>query len=347
MNGTATDLLSNQKLTSSLLIAGHTVFILLPSLVLNFAIFLTFLLGKDLHNPLTVLYGTIVGTAIVNGATRFLTTPIYIPKMVLQCSCQAYLMEQVFSAVVHHFFYPVMLAAIATIQLVILAYKRIIISYVTIITVVAAILVLAVPLPLLLLALADTLGICTKICQGDTFPTNEYGKLLATLAPIQALSLAVTAICYVWSMSHYETTAISDSRISRKVMSFPILMSTWIAVQALLHLVPFALASNQEPSTDPHWSVLVLNIPFFLMDVTGLALPVLLLVLSNKTRTILRLLLQKYYGRSRLFFYFAVFPVFRNVYRRYRAQVNPAQQFPQASTTMQETETVCSRLTES
>ena len=350
MNGTTKDLLSNQKLASSLLIMAHSIFVLLPSLTLNIAIFLTFLLGKNLHNPLTVLYGTVVGTAIVNSVTRLLTTPIYVSKMVLQCSCQAYLMEQIFSAVVHHFFYPIILAAIGIVQLVIpmYRYRRIVISYVTITTVVTVVLVLAVPLSFLLLALTDMLSICTEICLAGAFPTSQYGQLLGVLLPVQALSLAVTAVCYIRSMSHYESMTIHESRISRKVAAFPILMSTWIAVQALLHLIPFALASDWESSTtSPHWSMLVLNIPFFFMDVTGLTLPILLLVLSNKTRDNLQLLLQKYYGRSLLFFNFAVLPVFWNAYRRYTAQVHPAQQFPQASSQETDTSTACSQLTES
>ena len=347
MNSTATDSLTNQKLAVSLLITGHTIFILLPSLVFNIAIVLTFLLNKDLHNPLTVMYGTMLGTAIVNGITRFLTTPIYVSKMVLQCSCQAYLMEQVFSAVIYHFFYLVMLAAIATIQLAILAiHRRIAISYITVIFTVITVLLLAVPLPLFFIALTDTLGICTKVCQDGTFPTNQYGTLLAALTPIQALSLAVTVVCYVRSLNHYKTRTTVDFTISRKVASFPILMSMWMVVQALLHLVPFTLAGDQESGTNPHWSALVLNVPFFLADTTGLVLPLLLLVLSNKTRINFQLLLQKYYGRYRLFFYFAVLPVFQNVYRRYTAQVNPIRQLPQASTAVQETDTIYSQLTD-
>ena len=344
MNGTATDPLLNHKVALSLLVAGHSLVILLPSVILNTAILLTFLFSKHFHNPLLVLYGTMVAAAIVNGITRFLTTPVHVPKMVLGCSCQAYLMEVLFSATVHHFFYPLTLAAMATVQLFIPMYRfKGAITYVSITTVLAIVLVLAVPLAFFLIALTDTLGICTVICQGAPFPTGEYGGLLAALAPVQALSLVVTVACYLWSMRHYETMAIRNSGISRRVASFPVLMSAWTAIQALFHLAPFALAGEGASAIGLYWSMLILNIPFFFSDVSGLVLPALLLILSRKTRSNLLLLVRKCYGNFSLFFYFEVLPVVRRVYRRYTAQVSPAQQFPPA--TSPETETTTSQLT--
>ena len=346
MNGTETDPLVNQKVALSLLVVGHSLVVLLPSVTLNTAILLTFLLSKHFHNPLLVLYGTMVAAAIVNSSTRFLTTPVHVPKMVLGCSCQAYLTEVLFSAAVQHFFYPLTLAAMAAVQLFIPMYRyKGVITYVSITAVLAIVLVLAVPLAIFLIALTDTLGICTIICQDGTFPTGKYGELLAALVPIQALSLVVTIACYVWSMRHYETMAIRNSGISRRVASFPVLMSAWTAAQALLHLAPFALAGEGASAIGSHWCMLVLNIPFFFTDVSGLVLPALLLTLSRKTRSNLLLLLRKCYGNFTLFFYFDVLPVARRVYRRYTAQVSPAQQFPPA--TSPDTETTTSQLTES
>lgn len=334
------------KEVSSMLVASHAIFILLPSLVLNIAIFLTFLLCEELHNPLAVLYGTLLGMAIINGLISILTTGLSVHMMVKDCNCLDYPTEQAFSVAFHQFIYPAMLAGVAIIQLVILRRRSTAISYITVIIVVAVVLASAVPLPFLLIALTDTWAICNKICQEGIFLVNQYSKFLATFIPIQSLLLAATMICYIWSMLLHKNRAINHSEISRKVISYPLLMTLWIAVQGLVYLIPFVLASKRELSIDSHWAMLVLNIPFLLKDISGLALPLLLLRLSNKIRTNLKILLLKYYDRFQLYFNFVLLPIFRDFHQRHTAQVRPARQSPQAKMEdlQQNVETTCTEL---
>ena len=282
------------------LIFGHLLVILLPSVFLNTSILVVLITYKNLHSPLSVLYGFVLVLAIFNS---LVTGPIAYSSVVAEirdCDCSVNGVHQAFSTAIHNVIYPAVFAEISLFQLLIIKHGKKIASYKRIFIVIAATVVLYAPIPMTLFGLSYT-QLCNRVCL-DLETTYNPNTASMAYFTVQAFGwvgpMALIFTCYIWVCVLYKKGALRENRgeeehgISLKIATLPAVMPIVMHIQTIPFFLEGLIGSGVITQFPTHWKQVTTISPYLLRDLSGLVYPIFLLYLSSKIRECWKKMLQ-------------------------------------------------------
>ena len=170
---------SDWKAVTLPVVFGHALLVLLPSLFFNISVLLAFILYKDLHNPLSVLYGFVPILAIYNSLVTGPIGYVSLVRIVRSCDCILDILHRISSVAIHRLLYPALFAELSLLQLLIVKCGKSLVSYK--VTLILVVMTAILYMPALLLLSASFVQHFVNMCAWVQIPSMLTAPLFTRL----------------------------------------------------------------------------------------------------------------------------------------------------------------------